>query len=31
MKLLKILFSIPKTIFLNFKLFSFIDAVKLPI
>lgn len=31
MKLLKILFAIPKTIFLNFKLFSFLDAVKLPI
>ena len=31
MKLLKILFAIPKTIFLNFKLFSFFDAVKLPV
>lgn len=31
MKLLKLLFGIPKTVYLNFKLLPFFDAVKLPI
>lgn len=31
MKLLKLLFGIPKTVYLNFKLLPFVDAVKLPI
>ena len=31
MILLKLLFDIPKTIYLNFKLLPFVDAVKLPI
>lgn len=31
MKVLKIFFALPKTIYLNFKLFPFRDAFKLPI
>lgn len=31
MKRLKLLFGIPKTVYLNFKLLPFFDAVKLPI